>query len=304
MRYTRLGRDGPVISNIGLGTLALSGAYGSVDPGGALNLIGRALDAGVSIVDTADLYDDGQVERLVGRAVASRREEIVVCTRGNGTAQACEASLKRLDVDAIDLYYLRSPHRDAPVEESMSGLADLVRAGKVRHVGLSDGTLRQLREADAVHPVAALAVEYSLWGLRAQPGLLAEARRLGVSVVAARPVGRGFLTGRIRSADQLTPGDWRRRDPRFHPADLRRGLDPLRAVEDVAARLDLGAGRLALGWLLSQGDHVVPMPSTRDEVHLEMNLAASEVRLDPDIRDELSRIFPPGAADQSESLLL
>ncbi|GLX92964.1 aldo/keto reductase [Herbidospora sp. NBRC 101105] len=304
MRFTRLGRYGPVISNIGLGTLALSGAYGAVEPGDALNLIGRALDAGVSIVDTADLYDDGRVERLIGRAVAGRRQEVVVCTRGSGTAQACEASLKRLDVDAIDLYYLRSPHRDAPVEESMSGLADLVRAGKVRHVGLSDGTLRQLREASAVHPVAALGVEYSLWGLRAQPGLLDEARRLGVSVVAARPVGRGFLTGRIRSADQLAPGDWRRGDPRFHPAGLRRGQDPLRAVEDVAARLDLGAGRLALGWLLSQGDHVVPVPSTRDEVHLEMNLSASEVRLAPGIRDELSRIFPPGTADQSDSLLL
>ncbi|GAA1007881.1 oxidoreductase [Acrocarpospora pleiomorpha] len=301
MRYTRLGRDGPMISSIGLGTLALSGAYGPVDPGDAFDLIGRALDAGVSFVDTADVYDDGQVERLIGRAVASRREEIVIATRGSGTTQACEASLKRLGVDAIDLYYLRP---DAPIEEGMSQLADLVKAGKIRHVGLSNGSLRQLRQAHAVHPVAALAVEYSLWGLRAEPDLLAEARHLGISVVAARPVGRGFLTGRIRSADQLTPGDWRHRDPRFQPESLRRGLGPLREVEDVAARLDLGTGRLAIGWLLSQGEHVVPVPSTRDQVHLEMNLAASEVTLAPDVRDELGRIFPPGAADQSDSLLL
>ncbi|GAA0440092.1 oxidoreductase [Acrocarpospora corrugata] len=303
MRYTRLGRAGPVISNIGLGTLALSGAYGPVDPGEAFDLIGRALDSGVSFVDTADLYDDGRVERLIGRAVASRREEIVICTRGSGTAQACEASLKRLGVDAIDLYYLRCRRQDAPIEEDMAQLADLVSAGKIRYLGLSNGSLRQLRQAHAVHPLTALAVEYSLWGLPAQPGLLAEVLRLGLSVVAARPVGRGFLTGRIRSADQLTPGDWRRRDPRFQPAGLRRGLDPLREVEDVAARLDLGAGRLAIGWLLSQGEHVVPVPSTRDQVHLEMNLAASDVALAPDIRDELSRIFPP-AADQSDSLLL
>ncbi|GAA0974217.1 aldo/keto reductase [Acrocarpospora macrocephala] len=303
MRYTRLGRDGPMISSIGLGTLALSGAYGPVDPGDAFDLIGRALDAGVSFVDTADRYDDGQVERLIGRAVASRREEIVIATRGSGTAQACEASLKRLGVDAIDLYYL-SPHQDAPIEEGMSQLADLVKAGKIRHVGLSNGSLRQLRQAHAVHPVAALAVEYSLWGLRAEPDLLAEVPQLGISVVAARPVGRGFLTGRIRSADQLTPGDWRHRDPRFQPASLHRELGPLREVEDVAARLDLGAGRLAIGWLLSQGEHVVPVPSTRDQIHLEMNLAASEVTLAPDIRDKLGRIFPPGAADQSDSLLL
>ncbi|GAA3829240.1 aldo/keto reductase [Sphaerisporangium flaviroseum] len=319
MRYTRLGREGPVISKIGLGSLALTGAYGDIDGGEALALVCRALDAGVTLVDTADFYAAGQVERLVGRAIAGRGDELVVCTRGgvrdagpgrparfdgrpDYLQQACEASLERLGVERIDLYYLHCQDDSVPVEDSMARLAELVSAGKIRYVGLSNGTLGQLHRAHAVHPVTALAIEYSLWKPQAQRELLAAAHRLGASVVAARPLGRGFLTSRIRSPLQLGAGDWRHEDARFQPEHLRLSAGALREIEAAAAQLDLGAGRLALGWLLSQGDDIVPVPSTRDQVHLEMNLAASAVELPPEIRDKLATIFRSGG--QSTSFLL
>ncbi|MEU7739140.1 aldo/keto reductase [Nonomuraea sp. NPDC049158] len=321
MRYTRLGRDGPDISNIGLGSLALSGAYGPIDGDEALGLIRRALDGGVTLLDTADFYAAGEVERLVGRAIAGRRDEVVVSTRGgvrrggpgeptefdaspDYLARACEASLQRLGVDCVDLYYLHCQDGRVPVEETVSRLSELVRAGRIRHLGLTNATVDQVRRAHAVHPVTAIAVEYSLWGLRAPPELLDEARRLGLGVVAARPLGRGFLTGRIRSPLQLGTDDWRHEDPRFQQEHLRLSTRPLRQIEAAAAQLDLGAGRLALAWLLSHGEHVVPVPSTRDQVHLEMNLAASGVRLAPETRDRLAGILPAGGANQSGALLL
>ncbi|MEV7967009.1 aldo/keto reductase [Sphaerisporangium sp. NPDC088356] len=321
MRYTRLGRTGPVISNIGLGSLALTGAYGHVDNGEALNLIRKALDAGVTIIDTAGFYAAGQVERLVGRAVAGRADEVVVCTRGgvrrarpgrpatfdgrlDYLERSCESSLERLGVDCIDLYYLHCQDERVPVEASMARLSRLVKAGKIRYVGLSSGTVHQLRRAHAVHPITAIAIEYSLWGLRAQPDLLAAARQMGITVVAARPLGRGFLTSRIRTPVQLGGGDWRHEDPRFQPENLRLSVGRLREIEAAAAQLDVGTGRLALGWLLSQGDHIVPVPSTRDPVHLEMNLAASAVELAPGTRDKLARVFPAARFDQSASTLL
>ncbi|MEU8265877.1 aldo/keto reductase [Sphaerisporangium sp. NPDC049002] len=321
MRYTRLGQTGPVISTIGLGSLALAGAYGRIDNAEALTLIRRALDAGVTLIDTAGFYAAGQVERLVGRAVAGRAGQVVVCTRGgmrrarpgqpprfdgrlDYLERSCESSLERLGVDCIDLYYLHCQDERVPLEASMARLSRLVQAGKIRYLGLSSGTLQQLRRAHAVHPVTAIAVEYSLWGARAQPDLLPAARQMGITVVAARPLGRGFLTSRIRSPVQLGAGDWRHEDPRFQPENLRLSVGPLREVEAAAAQLDVGAGRLALGWLLAQGDHIVPVPSTRDPVHLEMNLAASAVELAPATRDRLARIFPAARFDQSASLLL
>jgi aryl-alcohol dehydrogenase-like predicted oxidoreductase len=319
--YTRLGHTGPVISNIGLGSLALTGAYGHVDPRDTLGLIRKALDGGVTFVDTADFYAAGELERLVGQAVDGRRGEVLVATRGGvrhgGRGQpiefdarpdylerACEASLDRLGADCVDLYYLHCQDDRVPVEESVARLATLVQAGKIRYLGLSNATLDQLKRAHAVHPVTALSVEYSLWGLRAPQELLDEARRLGASVIAARPLGRGYLTGRIRSPIQLGTDDWRHADPRFQPEHLRLSMRPLRQIEAAAAQLDLGAGRMALGWLLSHGHHIVPVPSTRDQVHLEMNLAASSVRLQPETVAKLSSLFPVADTDQSTSLLL
>ena len=321
LRYTRLGRGGPVISNIGLGSLALSGAYGPIGGHEAFGLIRKAMDSGVTLLDTADFYAAGEVERLVGRAIAGRRDEVVVSTRGgvrhggpgepiefdaspDYLARACEASLNRLGVDYVDLYYLHCQDDRVPVEEAVSRLSELVRAGKIRYLGLSNGTFDQVRRAHAVHPVTALAIEFSLWGRYAPPELLDEARRLGLGVVAARPLGRGFLTGRIRSPLQLGTGDWRHADPRFQQEHLRLSARPLRQIEAAAAQLDLGAGRLALAWLLSHGEHVVPVPSTRDQVHLEMNLAASDVRLTPETRDRLAGILPSISADHPGPLLL
>ncbi len=288
--------------------MALSGAYGHVDATEADRLIRRALDAGVTFLDTADFYAAGEVERVIGRAVAGWPGELVVATRGGmrmrgarepvefddrpgRLERACEASLRRLGIDHIGLYHLQCRGSDVPIEDSVARLAELVRLGKIRHIGLSNATTEQLRRAHAVHPIAALAIEYSLWGTCVDATLLATARELGVSIVAVRPLGRGFLTGRIRT-DRLAPGDWRRSDPRFRPERLRLHAEPLQRLETVAARLDLGTGRLALAWLLARDEHIVPVPSTRDQVHLEMNIAASAVELPPEVRERLTGLFP------------
>ncbi|MFG1710000.1 aldo/keto reductase [Nonomuraea sp. M3C6] len=321
MRYTRLGPAGPVVSAVGLGSLALSGAYGRVDPGEADRLVRRAVDAGVTLLDTADFYAAGQVESLIGHAIAGRADQVVVSTRGGARVlgpkgpvlfdgrpdfleRSCDASLKRLRTDCIDLYYLHCQDERVPLEASMGRLAELVRAGKIRHLGLSNGTPEQIQRAHAVHQVCAVGVEYSLWGRCPGPELLATARELGIAVVAARPLGRGFLTGRMRRQARLVPGDWRRADTRFRPEHRRSSAGRLQALESVAAQLDLGTGRLALSWLCSQGEHVVPVPSTRDLVHLEMNLAAAPVRLPPETLDTLAGLFPAGHYAQSPSPLL
>ncbi|GAA3156193.1 aldo/keto reductase [Nonomuraea roseoviolacea] len=320
MRYTRLGRRGPVVSSIGLGSLALAGAYGRAHEGDADRLVRRALDAGVTLLDTSAFYAEGRVERLIGRAVAGRSDEVVVSTRGGVRAlgpagqvrydddpaaleRDCDASLERLGAECIDLYYLHCRDGRGPVEESMGRLAELVRAGKIRYVGLTNGTLRQLREAHAVHPVTALGVEYSVWGRYADPDLIAAARELGIALVAARPLGRGFLTGRVRVDARFEAGDWRGDDPRFGPGQDRHCAG-LQALEAAAAQLDLSAGRLALAWLLAQGEHTVPVPSTRSQVHLEMNLAAAAVELPPEVRDKLAGVFPLDDWNQSPSPLV
>ncbi|MFI6507597.1 aldo/keto reductase [Streptosporangium sp. NPDC050855] len=321
MRYTRLGPTGPVISSVGLGSLALTGVYGRSGTAGADRLIRSALDAGVTLFDTAGFYAGGRVESLIGRAVTGRRDEVVVTTRGGvrrhgprGTEgfdgrpasldRDCDASLRRLRTGRIDLFYLDCQDEHATVEASVARLSELVAAGKIGHLGLTGGTPQQVRRAHAVHPITALAVEYSLWGRRPAPGLLATVRELGIAVVAARPLGRGFLTGRVGPHADFEPGDWRRADPRFDPAARRSDATRLRTLEAMAARLDVGAGRLALSWLLAQDDHVVPVPSTRDPVHLEMNLSASSVELPVETREALSALFPSRAAGHSSPPLL
>ncbi|MER5650468.1 aldo/keto reductase [Streptosporangium sp. NPDC002524] len=321
MRYTRLGPAGPVISGIGLGSLALTGVYGRTGAADADRLIRSALDAGVTLLDTAGFYAEGRVESLIGRAIAGRREEVVVATRGGvrrhgprGTEEFdgrpdsldrdCEASLRRLRTGRIDLFYLDCQDEHAPVEPSVARLSELVATGKIGHLGLTGGTPQQVRRAHAVHPITALAVEYSLWGRRPAPGLLDTARELGIAVVAARPLGRGFLTGRVGPRLGFEPGDWRHADPRFDPAERHSGTPRLKALEAMAAQLDVGAGRLALSWLLAQDDHVVPVPSTRDPIHLEMNLAASSVELPAETREALSGLFPPPSAGQFSPPLL
>jgi aryl-alcohol dehydrogenase-like predicted oxidoreductase len=310
MNVRKLGDTGPTSSIIGLGTLAFTGGYGPVTDAASIDTIRFALDIGVTLIDTASGHEVERVERLVGRAIAGRRDEAVIAARGgirpdaggrlDGTPkylrQSCDASLDRLGVDHIDIYYLAGVDPRVPVEESMGELAELVAAGKVRHVGLAGASADQLRSAHAVHPVTALAAEYSLWERRVEAECLPAARACGAAVFACRPLGRGFLTGRIRSADQLSAGDLRRADPRLGPENLPAGLRLLRAAEEIAAQQDLGLPRLAIAWLLGRGEDITPVPSTRSRLHLEMNAAAAGVRLAPEQCERLAALFPPRSA--------
>jgi aryl-alcohol dehydrogenase-like predicted oxidoreductase len=296
VQLRNLGQAGPVSSAIGLGTLALVGGYGAVDADTAVATVGAALDAGVSMLDTADFYGGGEIERLVGKAIRGRRTDALVATRGGarftGAARptsfdgspaylrrACDDSLRRLGVDHIDLYYLARVDPEVPVTESVGGLAELVAAGKIVHIGLSEVTGEQLRAAHAVHPVSAVQSEYSLWAPAVEAEVLPLTRELGIGFVAHSPLGRGFLTGRIDSADQLAPGDFRRRLERFADAPLRRDRQRWRAAEKLAADRGVTPGQLAIAWLLARGPHVVPIPGTRSAAHLAENVAATRIEL-------------------------
>ena len=302
-------RAGLAFPALGLGCGALTGEYGPVDKAGIGTTVRRALDLDVRMIDLAGAYRGGDLERTVGKAIRGSRA--LIATRGGlrfddagnpigvdgrpgALARACDASLRRLAVDTIDLYYLAKIDPRVPVEESVGGLGELVEAGKIRHIGLSHASAEQLRRAHAVRPVTALAVEYSLLERGAEQAELPAARDLGVTVVAARPIARGLLTGRITSIDHLDPADVRRTDRRFWPENLKRIGHRLAAAQELAAGKDVGLGRLALAWLLAQPG-VVPVPSTRDPLHLEMDAAAVKVGLTPAERNRLEEIFPVGA---------
>ncbi|MEV0001600.1 aldo/keto reductase [Micromonospora sp. NPDC050980] len=318
MQLRRLGSAGPVTSAIGLGTLGLTGGYGPVDRDEAVATLWHALDAGVTLLDTADFYGGGAVESLLGTAIKGRRDDVVVATRGgalftpegrplgvDGSPQrlraACDASLRRLGVDHIDLYYLARVDPEVPVEESTGALAELVAAGKVRHIGLSEVSAQELRRAAAVHPVAALASEYSLFERQIEGTVLPVARELGVGLVACSPLGRGLLTGRLTSVDQLGDGDYRRNHPRFAPEHFARNRALVRRAERLAAERDVSVGRLVLAWLLAQGPDVVPIPGTRCTTNLEMNVAATRVRLTEQELRLLAEAIPPDAVSGDRS---
>ncbi|MBE3010721.1 aldo/keto reductase [Microbispora sp. NEAU-D428] len=316
MRRVSLGGQGLVSASLGLGCTALTGAYGPADPDEAMRVVRRALDGGVSLIDLIDA--DGETERLVGKAVAHRRDEALIAAapgsvRGDGAVRwagsarreardclsrpenlgrACDASLARLGVERIDLFVVDPGATGAPIEETMGVAGRLQDAGKIAHIGVRALDGDRLRRAHAARPVAAVAVEYSLWQRRAERELLPVARELGMGVIAGRPLGRGFLTGRITSPVQLGPGDARCLDPRFSPENLEAELLRLRDAQRVAAEMDVGMGRLAIAWLLARGDDIVPVPSTRDLVHLEMNLTAAGILLPEPVKAHLARTFP------------
>jgi aryl-alcohol dehydrogenase-like predicted oxidoreductase len=312
MHRSRLGATGPVSSGIGLGCLGIAGAYGRSDPDEAIGLVRHALDSGVTLLDTADHSTHGDGRRIVGRAIAGRRDDALIAahawpTSGVGgvggvtdnpvnAARQCEATLQRLGTDHLDLYYLHPGGTDAPIEDQIGALAELVESGKVRHLGLYDATSSQLRRAHATHPIAALAVEYSLWARQVEKDRLPLARELGIGTVACGPLGRGLLTGRPVSAERLDINDLRRLDPRFALARLPAYRPLVRELEKTAADLDIGVSRLALAWLLSRGEDIVPIPGTRDRIHLEMNLLSLGVGLAADVADRLTEIFPDGGA--------
>jgi aryl-alcohol dehydrogenase-like predicted oxidoreductase len=313
MRSRKLGTVGPEVSEIGLGAMGMSEYYGRSDEGEAITTIHRALDLGVTFIDTADSYGPFTNERLVGRAIADRRDQVVLATKfGNvrnergerlgvrGDAeyvrQACDGSLQRLGVDHIDLYYQHRVDPSTPIEETVGAMAELVQAGKVRHLGLSEAAPATVRRAQAVHPISALQTEYSLWSRDPEDEILPTVRELGIGFVAYSPLGRGFLSGRVRSVEDLDPDDFRRSNPRFQGENLRRNLDLVDRVREIAAEKGVTPAQLALAWVLSRGDDVVPIPGTKHVAYLEENLGAVEVTLEPGDLDRLEQVFPKGAA--------
>ncbi|MEU4837696.1 aldo/keto reductase [Nocardia testacea] len=283
------------VSAQGLGCMGMSHVYGTADDAQSIVTLRRALDLGVSLLDTADFYGAGHNEELIGRAIAGRRDEVVVATkfgfasrpgeplRVRGDAayvqRACEASLRRLGVEHIDLYYQHRVDPEVPIEETVGAMSELVRAGKVRHLGLSEAGAETIRRAYAVHPISALQSEWSLWSRELENEIVPVCRDLGIGVVPFSPLGRGFLTGRYRSADELDESDVRRTQPRFADANLKRNLAIVKNLNAIAAVKGVTAGQLALAWVQHRGDDVVPIPGTRRVQHLEENLAALTVEL-------------------------
>ncbi len=315
MNRRHLGPSGPAVSAIGLGCMGMSDFYGPRDEAESIATIRRALALGVTMLDTADMYGVGENERLVGKAIAGRRHEAFVATkfgivrdaadpskRGiNGRPEyvkaACDASLARLRVDHIDLYYQHRVDASVPIEETVGAMGELVAAGKVRFIGLSEASAETMRRAHRVHPLAAVQNEWSLWSRDLEEnGQLEAARELGCGIVAYSPLGRGFLTGAFASPDDFAHDDFRRTNPRFAGENFGRNLDLVRRVEAIAERKGCEASQVALAWLLAQGGDVVPIPGTKRVKYLEENVAAANVELSPGERRELDEAFPPGAA--------
>ena len=313
METRKLGNQGLEVAELGLGCMGMSEFYGTADEDEAIATIHRAIELGVTFLDTADMYGWGANERLVGRAIADRRDQVVVATKfGNmrgpageflgisGTPEyvrsACEASLERLGVDTIDLYYQHRVDLETPIEDTVGAMAELVQEGKVRYLGLSEATPDTIRRAQAVHPISALQTEYSLWTREPEAEILPTVRELGIGFVAYSPLGRGFLTGGIRSIENLDEKDFRRRGPRFQEGNLERNLELVAVVEALAAEKGARPSQIALAWVLSRGEDIVPIPGTKRRSYLEENAAAADIELTAGELERLERAFPAGAA--------
>nr|WP_313418437.1 aldo/keto reductase [Brevundimonas diminuta] len=312
MKMRKLGRNGPEVSAVGLGCMGMSAFYGGADEAQSIAVIHRALDLGVTLFDTAEMYGPHTNEVLVGKALKDRRDEAFIATKfginrqPDGSAitdgspanvrRAVEGSLSRLGVDHIDLYYQHRIDPNTPIEETVGAMAELVKEGKVRFLGLSEAAPATLRRAHAVHPITALQTEYSLWSRDPEDELLGVVRELGIGFVPYSPLGRGFLSGDIKSIDDLAPDDFRRTNPRFAGDNFQKNLDLVDAVGAIAADKGVTAAQLALAWVLAQGQDLVPIPGTRRITTLEQNAAAADIVLTPDDLARIEAVFPRGAA--------
>jgi aryl-alcohol dehydrogenase-like predicted oxidoreductase len=312
MEHRALGRQGLEVSAMGLGCMGMSEFYGPRDDRESIATIHRALELGVDFLDTSDIYGPFINEELVGQAIAGQRDRYVIATkfgnvRGadgaflgvNGSPEyvrnACDASLKRLGIDTIDLYYQHRVDPKTPIEDTVGAMAELVRAGKVRYLGLSEAAPATVRRAHAVHPISALQTEYSLWSRDPEGELLATVRELGIGFVAYSPLGRGFLTGSFRKDADLPEGDRRRSMPRFQGENLQHNLEMLRRAEEIAKPKHVTAAQLAIAWVLAQGERIVPIPGTKKRRWLEENVRALNVKLGREDLERLEAAFPAGA---------
>lgn len=319
MEQRKLGTQGLAVSAQGLGCMGMSDFYGTRDEAESIATIHRALDLGVNFLDTSDAYGPFTNEELVGKAIRGRREQVIVATKfgivrdkpvaGGGWAPVigingrpeyvracCEASLARLGIDCIDLYYQHRVDPEVPIEDTVGAMAELVREGKVRYLGLSEASVQNIRRAHAVYPVSALQNEYSLWTRDPEDAVLPLLRELGIGLVPYSPLGRGFLTGTLKSPADFAADDYRRNSPRFQGENFTKNLDLVDLIRNIAERKGITAGQLALAWVLAQGDDIVPIPGTKHRRYLEENVAACAVVISDDEMREITAALPPGVA--------
>jgi aryl-alcohol dehydrogenase-like predicted oxidoreductase len=322
MQKRTLGPNGPEVSAIGLGCMGMSAFYGATDEPESVRTIHRALDLGCNFLDTSDMYGPHTNERLVGGAIAKRREEVFLATKfgirlepgedggppkrsidgsPDYVRSACEGSLERLGVDHIDLYYQHRVDPNTPVEDTVGAMAELVKQGKIRHIGLSEASAETIRRAHAVHPITAVQTEYSLWTRDIESDILPTLNELGIALVAYSPLGRGFLSGRFSSPDELDEGDFRRYGPRFTGENLEHNLKLAERVKELAAEKSITAGQLALAWVLHCGEHIVPIPGTKRVSYLEENLAAADVQLSDEDVQAIAEAIPTAAGDRYDA---
>jgi aryl-alcohol dehydrogenase-like predicted oxidoreductase len=319
MNKRTLGPHGPEVSAIGLGCMGMSAFYGATDEAEALRTIAHALDHGCNFLDTSDMYGPHTNEELVGRAISGRREQVFLATKfgiklepaeGGGAPKrsidgspdyvrsACEASLRRLGVGHIDLYYQHRVDPNTPIEDTVGAMAELVEQGKVRHLGLSEASAQTIRRAHAVHPITAVQSEYSLWSRDVESEILPTLRELGIALVAYSPLGRGFLSGRFSSPEELDQGDFRRHGPRFTGENLQQNLRLAERVKELAAEKGIAPGQLALAWVLHRWGHIVPIPGTKRVSYLEENLAAADIELSEEEVERIAAAVPTAAGER------
>jgi aryl-alcohol dehydrogenase-like predicted oxidoreductase len=319
MHTRTLGPDGPEVSAIGLGCMGMSAFYGATDEGEAVATIHRALDLGCNFLDTSDMYGPHTNERLVGAAIKGRRDEVFLATKFgiklepaepggppvrsiDGSPEyvrrACEGSLQRLGIDQIDLYYQHRVDPNTPIEDTVAAMAELVSEGKVRYLGLSEASAETIRRAHAVHPITALQTEYSLWTRDVEAEILPTLEELGIGLVAYSPLGRGFLSGRFSTPEELDEGDFRRYGPRFTGENLRQNTELVARVRELASEKGVTPGQLALAWVLHRGEHIVPIPGTKRVSYLEENVAAADIPLSEVEVEQITEAVPVAAGER------